>query len=129
MSTSITGYRFKVSDKVMVKCMGIYHGPVEITEYNGIGTYMGRCCDSGRVWYLYDKDLTPYVETQTTKSITAEDIEETPRMMDAAGQDLPKPKEKEIDPKDCKYHQWVTTTMFRFDTTYCKKCGIEKGKE
>lgn len=31
-------------------------------------------------------------------------------------------------PEKC-YHDWVTQTMFRFDTTYCKKCGIEKEKE
>lgn len=36
--------------------------------------------------------------------------------------------ESNTKPEKC-YHDWVTQTMFRFDTTYCKKCGIEKGKE
>ena len=38
--------------------------------------------------------------------------------------------EVKVEPKPEKcYHDWVTQTMFRFDTTYCKKCGVERGKE
>ncbi len=31
-------------------------------------------------------------------------------------------EESDVKPEHC-FHVWETKTMFRFDTTYCKKCG------
>lgn len=71
---------------------------------------------SGKTIVLGPDDL--WVPSES-KPLTLDQVLEAKRMLMGESNTPVKKEDK------C-YHDWVTQTMFRFDMTYCKKCGQEK---
>jgi len=105
-------HKYKIGDKVIIKATQGVIG----TVYNVNSIHRGSI--------MIKWDFDPFV-TFYPDAPKFELYNQTP-VHGESPVELPKPKEKEIDPADCKLHNWVTTTMFRFDTTCCKKCGVKR---